>query len=223
MRVNRCPLCSGHAANRSFDHLVGADEQRSCTTAITAAAAANDVPSVSLPCRVWEIQTSRICGASLEWHCATDLLRRAKSRTYRARQRTRTRQWNAAVETVEAPAYESIRPRCVSSAGIESLICGVQRGPRHYTGLRAGLGQPSSHPASRRRCRARMYLAHILGSETDARAYGVWGRWRPLRPQTSWVGRLLAGELTPKLAAEALQRLGTLGRALRAHWTGRRT
>src|SRR5439155_8695901 len=32
------------------------------------------------------------------------------------------------VESVKASAYESIRSRCVSSAGIESLICGVQRG-----------------------------------------------------------------------------------------------
>jgi len=42
-------------------------------------------------------------------------------------------------------------------------------------------------------------------------------------PTDIWVGRLLAGESTPKLAAEALQRLGTLGRALRAHRIGRRT
>ena len=112
-----------------------------------------------------------------------------------------------------------------SSAGIESLICGVQRGPQYYAGLRTGLGQSWSHPSSRRRCQARVDLAHTLGFGDrcpDIRM-SVWGRWHPLRPQTSWVGRLLAGELTPKLAAEALQRLGTLGRALRAHWIGRKT
>src|SRR4051794_31688194 len=54
-------------------------------------------------------------------------------------QRRRTCQSNAAVESVEAPAYEFIRPRCVSSAGIESLICGVQRDPQYYAGLRTGL------------------------------------------------------------------------------------
>ena len=58
-----------------------------------------------------------------------------------------------------------------SSAGIESLICGVQRGPQYYAGLRTGLGQSWSHPSSRRRCRARVDLAHTLGSETDPRAY----------------------------------------------------
>jgi len=56
-----------------------------------------------------------------------------------------------------------------------------------------------------------------FGDRSPGIRMSVWGRWHPLRPQTSWVGRLLAGELTPKLAAEALQRLGTPGRALRDH------
>ena len=91
--------------------------------------------------------------------------------------------------------------------------------PQHYAGLRTGLGQSWSHPFSCRRCRARVDLAHTLGfgDRCPGIRISVWGRWHPLRPHTSWVGRLLAGELTPKLAAEALQGLGTPGRALRDH------
>src|ERR1700730_11142475 len=85
-----------------------------------------------------------------------------------------------------------------------TVLCGPPHWPRSI--LEPSVFSPT----------ARVDLAHTLGfgDRCPGIRMSVWGRWHPLRPQTSWVGRLLSGELTPKLAAEALQRLGTLGRAL---------
>ena len=104
--------------------------------------------------------------------------------------------------------------RSFAACNEATALCGPPHWPRPilepsvFLPTMSGAGGPCAHT--------------WFGDRSPGIRMSVWGRWHPLRPQTSWVGRLLAGELTPKLAAEALQRLGTLGRALRAHWTGRK-
>ena len=122
------------------------------------------------------------------------------------------------VESVKASAYEFIRSRCVparassrsfAACNEATALCGPPHWPRPilepsvFLPTMSGAGGPCAHT--------------WFGDRSPGIRMSVWGRWHPLRPQTSWVGRLLAGELTPKLAAEALQGLGTPGRALRDH------
>jgi hypothetical protein len=117
--------------DRSFDHLVGADEQRlhnryhsSCRCERCPERVAS-LQSLGNPD---EPNLRRVAQVALRYRfTATGQVEDVPGQAAHV-----PCQWNAAVETVEAPAYELIRPRCVSSAGIESLICGVQRGPRHY-------------------------------------------------------------------------------------------